>query len=44
MTKPPRQFFAPLASGAPEPLRELPVNLERMIRFYIGLMEAGAMQ
>ena len=33
MTKPPRQFFAPLASGAPAPLRELPVNLERMIHF-----------
>lgn len=33
MTKPPRQFFAPLASGAPEPLRELPVKLERMIHF-----------
>jgi malyl-CoA/(S)-citramalyl-CoA lyase len=31
--KPPRQFFAPLASGAPEPLRELPVKLERMIHF-----------
>jgi hypothetical protein len=33
MTKPPRQFFAPLASGAPEPMRELPVKLERMIHF-----------
>lgn len=33
MTKPPRHFFAPLASGAPEPLRELPVKLERMIHF-----------
>ena len=33
MTKPPRQFFAPLAAGAPEPLRELPVKLERMIHF-----------
>ena len=33
MTKPPRHFFAPLASGAPEPLRELPVRLERMIHF-----------
>lgn len=33
MTKPPRQFFAPLASGAPAPLRELPVKLERMVHF-----------
>jgi malyl-CoA/(S)-citramalyl-CoA lyase len=31
--KPPRQFFSPLASGAPAPLRELPVTLERMIHF-----------
>jgi malyl-CoA/(S)-citramalyl-CoA lyase len=31
--KTPRQFFAPLASGAPAPLRELPVRLERMIHF-----------
>jgi malyl-CoA/(S)-citramalyl-CoA lyase len=31
--KPPRHFYAPLASGAPEPLRELPVKLERMIHF-----------
>ena len=31
--KPPRQFFAPLATGAPTPLRELPVRLERMIHF-----------
>ncbi len=31
--KPPRQFFAPLAIGAPAPLRELPVRLERMIHF-----------
>ncbi|MBX6329871.1 MAG: CoA ester lyase [Pseudolabrys sp.] len=31
--KPPRQFFSPLAQGAPEPLRELPVRLERMIHF-----------
>ncbi|MFN3656292.1 MAG: HpcH/HpaI aldolase/citrate lyase family protein [Pseudolabrys sp.] len=29
----PRQFFAPLAIGAPAPLRELPVKLERMIHF-----------
>jgi len=31
--KGPRQFFAPLAIGAPAPLRELPVRLERMIHF-----------
>ena len=31
--KPPRQFFAPLVVGAPSPLRELPVRLERMIHF-----------
>jgi malyl-CoA/(S)-citramalyl-CoA lyase len=29
----PRQFYAPLAIGAPAPLRELPVRLERMIHF-----------
>jgi malyl-CoA/(S)-citramalyl-CoA lyase len=33
MSKPPRQFFSPLASGAPAPMRELPVTLERMIHF-----------
>jgi malyl-CoA/(S)-citramalyl-CoA lyase len=37
--KPPRQFFAPLASGAPEPLRELPVKLERMIHFVPAHLE-----
>src|SRR6187455_1094855 len=31
--KPPRQFFQPLAIGAPQPLRDLPVKLERMIHF-----------
>ena len=31
--KPPRQFFQPLAIGAPAPFRELPVKLERMIHF-----------
>ncbi len=31
--KPPRQFFQPLAIGAPAPLRELPLRLERMIHF-----------
>jgi malyl-CoA/(S)-citramalyl-CoA lyase len=31
--KPPRQFYKPLAIGAPLPLRDLPVRLERMIHF-----------
>ena len=31
--KTPRQFFKPLAAGAPEPMRDLPVRLERMIQF-----------
>lgn len=29
----PRRFFQPLALGAPQPYRELPVRLERMIHF-----------
>ena len=29
----PRQFYKPLAIGAPAPMRELPVRLERMIHF-----------
>jgi malyl-CoA/(S)-citramalyl-CoA lyase len=29
----PRRFFQPLAIGAPAPLRDLPVRLERMIHF-----------
>src|SRR3954471_19454104 len=29
----PRQFYKPLAIGAPTPMRELPVRLERMIHF-----------
>jgi malyl-CoA/(S)-citramalyl-CoA lyase len=29
----PRQFYHPLTIGAPAPLRELPVRLERMIHF-----------
>ena len=29
----PRNFFKPLATGAPAPMRELPVRLERMIHF-----------
>lgn len=31
--KSPRRFYQPLALGAPEPWRELPVRLERMIHF-----------
>jgi malyl-CoA/(S)-citramalyl-CoA lyase len=31
-----RQFFKPLAIGAPEPFRDLPVRLERMIHFVPG--------
>ncbi len=33
VTKTPRKFFEPLAAGAPAPLRDLPVKLERMIHF-----------
>src|SRR6187455_3296421 len=29
----PRSFYKPLAIGAPAPMRELPVRLERMIHF-----------
>lgn len=39
MTKPPRTFFAPLASGAPDPIRELPVKLERMVHFVPAHLE-----
>ncbi len=39
MTKPPRQFFSPLATGAPAPLRELPTTLERMIHFVPSHLE-----
>src|SRR5438270_1309450 len=35
----PRQFFKPLAIGAPAPLRELPVRLERMVHFVPPHME-----
>ncbi len=31
--KPPRQFYQPLAIGAPAPLSEVPMRLERMIHF-----------
>ena len=37
--KPPRHFFAPLATGAPAPLRELPTTLERMIHFVPSHLE-----
>jgi malyl-CoA/(S)-citramalyl-CoA lyase len=43
--KAPRQFYQPLAIGAPAPLRELPVRLERMIHFvppHIEKMRAKA--
>ena len=33
IAKTPRQFFKPLAIGAPDPQRDLPVRLERMIHF-----------
>ncbi|MEL6258011.1 MAG: aldolase/citrate lyase family protein, partial [Pseudomonadota bacterium] len=32
-TRTPRQFFQPLAAGAPAPLHNLPTTLERMIHF-----------
>lgn len=32
--KPAKKFFEPLAIGAPEPYREVPVKLERMIHFF----------
>lgn len=32
--KHPRDFFKPLAIGAPEPYREIPTRLERMIHFF----------
>ena len=31
--KAPRQFFKPLAAGAPKPMRDLPTRVERMIQF-----------
>ncbi len=30
----PKDFFSPLAVGAPEPLREIPVRPSRMIHFF----------
>ncbi len=35
----PRSFFRPLAIGAPAPLRELPIRLERMIHFVPAHLE-----
>ena len=32
-TKTPRDFFKPLAIGAPDPMHDLPIRLERMIHF-----------
>ena len=37
--KTPRGFYKPLAIGAPEPLRELPVRVERMIHFVPAHLE-----
>ena len=37
--KTPRKFFEPLAVGAPEPLRDLPVKVERMIQFVPAHLE-----
>ncbi|NVK17452.1 MAG: CoA ester lyase [Methylocystaceae bacterium] len=39
MRKPAKKFFEPLAIGAPEPYREVPVKLERMIHFFPPHME-----
>ncbi|MBT8148536.1 MAG: CoA ester lyase [Gammaproteobacteria bacterium] len=33
-SKTPRNFFKPLAVGAPQPYRELPTRLERMLHFF----------
>jgi malyl-CoA/(S)-citramalyl-CoA lyase len=35
-TRTPRKFFEPLAIGAPKPMRERPIRLERMIHFIPG--------
>lgn len=37
--KTPRKFYEPLAIGAPEPLRDLPVKVERMIQFVPAHLE-----
>ena len=33
VTRSPSKYYAPLATGAPEPYRQLPVRLERLIHF-----------
>ena len=33
MKRPPKDFFRPLAAGAPEPVREVPIRPSRMIHF-----------
>ena len=33
VTRTPAKHFSPLAIGAPEPYRQLPVRLERMVHF-----------
>ena len=40
----PNQFYRPLAIGAPAPLRELPVKVERMIHFVPPHLEKFARQ
>ncbi|MDV7341379.1 CoA ester lyase [Terasakiella sp. A23] len=39
MSKPAKKFFEPLAIGAPQPYREVPVKVERMIHFFPPHME-----
>jgi L-malyl-CoA lyase (EC 4.1.3.24)/L-erythro-3-methylmalyl-CoA lyase (EC 4.1.3.-) len=34
MHKLPRNFYNPLAIGAPQPIRELPVRPERVVHFF----------
>jgi len=34
VVRPPRDFFRPLAVGAPEPVREIPVRPSRMVHFF----------
>ena len=44
MSRLPSKFYQPLAIGAPEPYRELPVRLERMIHFMPPHIEKTAGQ
>ena len=37
--KSPRKFYEPLAIGAPQPYRDLPVRVERMIHFVPAHLE-----